>query len=246
MRTPKLTNINPASPACPEQRRRVILSIYAIGKNSPRIFACSAVRRIGQPDKKMQNEPNFAQRTSSIKYPESRIEQILSNEPNLPRGKITHLINEQQTMNNEQLSNEPNKNPILPAILSIYAIGCSLDGKYLGVLGALGGYKQKISNFGLGFNQSMKKMQNEPNLKITRINVNSFTAVNYDNLYSLENPKNEPNLRENEPNVQENKPNFDLAESGNYLQKSYLRLYWLDLISTFFLKGCGNESQKQR
>jgi len=70
-----------------------ILSIYAIGKNSPRIFAfsaCSAVRRIGQSDKKMQNEPNPVL---------SEVEWI---------SKVTHLINEQQTMNNEQLSNEPN------------------------------------------------------------------------------------------------------------------------------------------
>jgi len=113
MRTPKLTKINPASPeqSRREQRRRVILSIYAIGKNSPRIFAfsaCSAVRRIGQPDKKMQNEPNFAQRTSSIKYPEPRIDQKMSNEPNLPGGQVAHLINEQRTKNHKQFSNEPN------------------------------------------------------------------------------------------------------------------------------------------
>jgi len=53
--------------------------------------------------KKMQNEPNFAQRTSSIKHPVSRIEQILQNEPNLQK-----TINEQRTMNYELLSNEPN------------------------------------------------------------------------------------------------------------------------------------------
>jgi len=32
----------------------------------------------------------------------------MQNEPNLHRGKITHLINEQRTMNNKQFSNEPN------------------------------------------------------------------------------------------------------------------------------------------
>jgi len=58
--------------------------------------------------KKMQNEPNFAQRTSSIKYPESNIEKKMRNEPNLPGCQITHLINEQRTTNYEQLSNEPN------------------------------------------------------------------------------------------------------------------------------------------
>ena len=75
-----------------------ILSIYVIGKISPRIFACSACsavrKKVNQQIKKMLNEPNsnvvcpefvegFAQSTSSIKYPESRIEQKMSNEPNL-------------------------------------------------------------------------------------------------------------------------------------------------------------------
>ena len=60
------------------------------------------------------NEPNFAQRTSSISYPESRFEQKMSNEPNPVLSEvewikqITHFINEQRTMNNELLSNEPN------------------------------------------------------------------------------------------------------------------------------------------
>jgi len=70
----------------------------------------------------MQNEPNFAQRTSSIKYPESRIEQIMLNEPNLtPQINVTSVMtkyynNEPRTMsalsgvegNNEHFSNEPN------------------------------------------------------------------------------------------------------------------------------------------
>jgi len=67
----------------------------------------------------MQNEPNsnlvcpelvegFAHRTSSIKYPESRIEQKMSNKPNLQGGQITHLINEQRTINNKHFTNEPN------------------------------------------------------------------------------------------------------------------------------------------
>ena len=59
---------------------------------------------------------DYAQRTSSIKYPESRIEQKMSNEPNLQGGQFAHLINEQRTMpalssvegNNEQFTNEPN------------------------------------------------------------------------------------------------------------------------------------------
>jgi len=51
---------------------------------------------------------DYAQRTSSIKYPESRIEQKMSNEPNLRKT-----------------------NPILPAILSIYAIAYTLVGKNL-------------------------------------------------------------------------------------------------------------------
>ena len=77
--------------------------------------------------------------------------------------------------------------PILPAILSIYAIACALGGKYLCVLacpeqrrwGDLGGLE--------------RKMQNEPNLKNAQINVTSFTAVNYANLHPLEHRKNEPN-----------------------------------------------------
>ena len=47
-----------------------ILSIYAIGKISPRIFACSecsAVKRIGQSDKKMQNEPNLKNTKINVK-----------------------------------------------------------------------------------------------------------------------------------------------------------------------------------
>ena len=56
-----------------------------------------------------KNEPNFARRTSSIKYPESRFEKKMSNEPNL--RQIIHFNNEQRTMNNEQFSNEPNLCP---------------------------------------------------------------------------------------------------------------------------------------
>ena len=68
-------------------------------------------KKLNQQNKKMQNEPNFAQRTSSIKYPESSIEKKMRNEPNFDKTKneqITHLINEQRTTNYEQLSNEPN------------------------------------------------------------------------------------------------------------------------------------------
>ena len=41
-----------------------------------------------------------------------------------------------------------------------------------------------------GFEQ---KMQNEPNLKNTKINVTSLTAVNYDSFHSFAPQKNEPN-----------------------------------------------------
>jgi len=79
--------------------------------------------------KKMQNEPNFKNTKksvgsfSTVTYANSHTLGHQKNEPNLCKT-----------------------NPILSTIRSIYAIGCSLDGKYLGVLCALGGYKQKISN----------------------------------------------------------------------------------------------------
>jgi len=38
-----------------------------------------------------------------------------------------------------------------------------------------------ISNFPLGFNQFMKNMQNEPNLKNAQINLSPFKANNYEN-----------------------------------------------------------------
>ena len=90
----------------------------------------------------------------------------ISPQINVTSVMTNYYINEQRTMpalsrvegNNEQLSNEPNlckTNPILPAILSIYAIACALGGKYLGVLCALGGFKQK--------------MQNEPNEKLYKL-----------------------------------------------------------------------------
>ena len=85
-------------------------------------------------------------------------EQKMQNEPNL--RQITHFNNEQRTMNYEKFQtnpiynvirpktmitkkNEPNSNPILPAIVSIYAIACALGVKYLGVLCALCGYEKK-------------------------------------------------------------------------------------------------------
>jgi len=80
------------------------------------ILPTSCLRALVAMNKKMQNEPNFAQPTPSIKYPESRIEQIMQNEPNLHRAKATLFNNEQRTMpalssvegNYELFSNEPN------------------------------------------------------------------------------------------------------------------------------------------
>ena len=48
-------------------------------------------------------------------------------------------------------------------------------------------------------NQQMKNMQNEPNFKKPKINVTLFTAVNYDNFYSLAHRKNEPNRSQFHP-----------------------------------------------
>ena len=73
--------------------------------------------------------------------------------------------------------NEPKTNPILPTILSIYDIACALGGKYLG---GLCGYKQK--------------MQNEPNLQNTKINVNPFKTKDYMRNDVFTPQKNEPNL----------------------------------------------------
>jgi len=105
---------------------------------------------LGGNKQKMSNEPNFAKR------PVLRSSPLAKKEPNLQK-----TINEQRTMNNEQIQtnpiyavfspktmitkiNEPNPNPILHAILSIYAIACALGVKYLGVLCALCGFEQKM------------------------------------------------------------------------------------------------------
>jgi len=162
---------------------------HTILSKTLRQSAVSAERnRVNQQNKKMQNEPNLNQINNSLIYPFTHllIDSIMQNEPNLVLSEvewikqITHFINEQRTKNHKQFSNEPNLNPILPAILSIYAIGCSLDGKYLGVLCALCGFKQK--------------MQNEPNLKNTKINVTSLSKMVCVNFHPLAHQKNEPNL----------------------------------------------------
>jgi len=144
------------------------------------------------------NEPNsnlvcpelvegFAQSTSSNKYPASRIEQKMSNEPNLKNTKISATsLSKRKCANFHPIThrkNEPNTNPILPAILSIYAIGCSLDGKYLGVLCALGGFEQKI--------------QNEPNPVLSEVEwISPIThLVNEQRTTNYEQFSNEPNLR---------------------------------------------------
>ena len=57
-------------------------------------------------NKKMSNEPNFAQRTSSIKGPESIIEQKMSNEPNSTSPELVEGSSVEG--NYEQMSNEPN------------------------------------------------------------------------------------------------------------------------------------------
>jgi len=79
-----------------------ILSIYAIGKISPRIFACSecsAVRRIGQSDKKMLNEPNLKNTKINVK--------------SFMEGSYANFNRFQQQ------KNEPKTNPILSTGLSI-------------------------------------------------------------------------------------------------------------------------------
>ena len=122
-------------------------------------------------DKNMQNEPNLVL---------SEVEWI---------KQITHFINEQRTMVNEQFTNEPNlrkTNPILPAILSIYAIACALGGKYLGVLCALGGFKQKMSN--------------EPNLVLSEVEwIKQITHfINEQRTMINEQFTNEPNLKKHQ------------------------------------------------
>ena len=65
------------------------------------------------PFDRQKNEPNLCKTnpiTNSLIYPFTHllINAIMLNEPNLPGCQITHLINEQPTMNHEQFSNEPN------------------------------------------------------------------------------------------------------------------------------------------
>ena len=122
---------------------------------------------IDQFEQKMQNEPN-------LKYPQINVNSFLTR-----YYGIFHPF--------QPRKNEPNTNPILPAILSIYAIACALGGKYLCVL-ACPEQRRWCDLGGLE-----RKMQNEPNLKNAQINVTSFTAVNYANLHPLEHRKNEPN-----------------------------------------------------
>jgi len=78
------------------------------------------------------------------------------------------------------IKNEPNRTQFSSAILFLYPIGCSLDVKYLGVLCALGGYEQKISN--------------EPNFKITKINLTLVEEMNYEKIHLFSRWQNEPNL----------------------------------------------------
>jgi len=45
-----------------------------------------------------------------------------------------------------------------------------------------------------------KKMQNEPNLKNTKMNLNPFKTKKYEKNQAFARRQNEPNLRQNEPN----------------------------------------------
>ena len=124
----------------------------------------------------------------------------MQNEPNLKNTKIN--LTSFTEMNYvifhplQRQKNEPNTNPIVPAILSIYAIACALGGKYLSVLCALGGFEQK--------------MQNEPNLKNAQINVRPVVTEHYENNRPSSRRQNEPNLRRIKPNsnpiLRKNKP----------------------------------------
>ena len=143
----------------------------------------------------MQNEPNFAQRTSSIKYPESRIEQKMSNEPNLQK-----TINEQRTMpalssvegNYEQLSNEPNFKTAKINLTSLSKKACA--NFYPLQRQKNEPNSNQILFTGLSINQFEQKIQNEPNFKNTKINVSSFIRKDYENKWPCGHRKNEPNL----------------------------------------------------
>jgi len=138
-----------------------ILSIYAIAKNSPRIFAfsaCSAVRKIGQPDKKMQNEPNpVLSEVEWIKPITHLINEQFTNEPNLHRGKITHLINEQRTMNNCQT------NPIYPPInvTSVMTKYYNNEQRTIPALSSVEGNNEQLSNEP-NFKPAALELSNEP------------------------------------------------------------------------------------
>jgi len=136
-------------------------------------------------EQKMRNEPNSNPISGRTKNeithfnnePRTMNYEQLSNEPNLKNTKINATSVKTITCDHfrplDQQKNEPNlckTNPILSTILSIYAIGCSLDGKYLSVLCALGGYKQK--------------MQNEPNFQ-TRLTRKRFASAKMGMLLEL-------------------------------------------------------------
>jgi len=117
-----------------------ILSIYAIGKNSPRIFAfsaCSAVRKnVNQQNKKMQNEPNLKNTqmilTSVKKRYYGNFHPLAhpKNEPNLrKKNPIAHLLIYPfiHLLIDSIMQNEPNTNPIYPeAKLPIFTMNNEL------------------------------------------------------------------------------------------------------------------------
>jgi len=146
----------------------------------------------------MSNEPNFDQRTSSIKYPESRIDQKMSNEPNLPGGQVAHLINEKRTKNHKQLSNEPNLCQ-KTIFFSLRQCRRLLSTHHCGgcLIPYCGGHYKKMQNepnYHPINHFINEQLSNEPNFKNRQMNVNSLSKIGYVNFYSLDRRKNEPNL----------------------------------------------------
>jgi len=141
--------------------------------------------------KNMQNEPNFDQSTSSIKYPESSTETKMLNEPN--SNPIYAVFRPKTTIT---MKNEPNLNSIKakfainmlswPAVRIIFSAACKAGATYV-VL------NHPPAKTAYRFPSSNNKLSNEPNFKNRQINVNDVPGKDYMKNDASAHRKNEPN-----------------------------------------------------
>ena len=135
-------------------------------------------KEVNQQMKKMQNEPNFAQLTSSIKYPESRKKCKTNPIYTVFRPKTTIMK-----------KNEPNS--------TSPELACTEYHRSVEGFCKTNPIQTQFINEQRTMNNEL--FSNEPNLQTPQINLNFVKTKDYMKNYAFALPKNEPNLRKTNP-----------------------------------------------